>query len=102
MTASAYWSVAGTGLLLHCSGAIEVGVPRIVRLELAIVTLLRAIPKSANSSVGRFGFFLLLRRRKLEALTTRCAKSCSESMAALLRCLSQLARDPSVQNGMTI
>src|SRR5260370_20838863 len=34
MTASAYWSVAKTGLLLRCSGAIEVGVPRIVRLEL--------------------------------------------------------------------
>src|SRR5438105_13443339 len=84
MTANAYWSVAGTGLLPHCSGAMDEGVPRIVRLELATVTLLRAIPKSANNNVGRFGFFLLLRRRKLEDLTSRCITfwSCAYWMAS--------------------
>src|SRR5260370_41542079 len=58
MTASAYWSVAKTGLLLHCSGAIEVGVPRIVRLELeeayhaALPGRTHATPASGQTAEG--------------------------------------------------
>src|SRR5260370_5306416 len=58
MTASAYWSVAKTGLLLRCSGAIEVGVPRIVRLELeeayhaALPGRTHATPASGQTAEG--------------------------------------------------
>jgi len=55
MIASAYWSVAGTAVPLHCSGAIEVGVPEIGWPLLDIPLVGAVLPGSASWRSGRLG-----------------------------------------------